>query len=88
MENKKLDKHSKAACHKKAAEYYQSAAKHHLEAAKYCEADDCGKAAIETLKAYGFACAGKKHLKKIALHCADIHCCDDAHGHCCDHEKK
>lgn len=83
MENKKIDKHVKADCHKKAAHLYQEAAKHHLEAAKHCEAEDCGKAAIDTLKAYAFACAAKKHVKKIAMHCAGIDCT----CHCCDEKK-
>lgn len=88
MEDKKMDKHKKVECHKKAAEYYQEAAKHHLEAAKHCEAEDCGKAAIDTLKAFGFACAAKKHFKKIAMHCADIQCCEEHSAHSCCHEKK
>ena len=88
MENNKVDKHVKVDCHKKAAGFYQEAAKHHLEAAKFCEAGDCGKAAVETLTAFGFAAAGKKQLKKIALHCADIHCCDDKNTHCSNEKHK
>ena len=88
MENNKLDAHSKAECHKKAAGFHQEAAKHHLEAAKHSEAGECGKAAIETLKAYGFACAAKKHLKKVALQCADIHCCDEKKAPCCNEKHK
>ncbi|MCX7124404.1 MAG: hypothetical protein NTU49_01360 [Gammaproteobacteria bacterium] len=76
MEDKKMDKHKKSECHKKIAGYLQEAAKLHLEAAKHCEADDCGKAAGDTLKAFGFICAAKKHVKKMAMHCAGIECCD------------
>ncbi|MDP1574602.1 MAG: hypothetical protein Q8L78_06705 [Coxiellaceae bacterium] len=88
MENKKIDKHTKADCHKKAAGYYQEAAKHHLEAAKHCEADDCAKAALETVKAFGFASAGKKQLKKVAFHCAGIDCCADKEAHCSNEKHK
>ena len=80
MDNKSCDKHKKSDCHKKAAEYYKQAAHEHLEAAKYCEADDCGKAAIASQKAFGFACAAKKHVKRIAMHCAGIDCS----CHCCE----
>lgn len=81
-----MKKH-KAECHKKVAEYLTEAAKLQIEAAKHCEADNCDKAASATLKSFGYICAAKKHIKKMAMHCAGICCdkkeCECKKEHCC-----
>jgi len=86
MDDQHIDKKKKADCHRKIADYLQQASTLHLEAAKHCEAEDCGKAAIDTLKALGFMSAAKKGIKKIAKHYAGIPCCHEKCDACGCHK--
>lgn len=74
MEDKKMDPQKKAECHKKIAEYLRKAADLHEKAG---HENDCAKAAELTLKAFGFICEAKCHIKKMAKKCAGIECCND-----------